>query len=188
MQSGEIMLHPDSSGLLVVDVQGKLANQVYGSEALLQTVAVIIKACQKLSVPIIVVEQNPEGLGSTVPGLIEVLDGVEIYKKKHFNAMLDEGVRRAIKSSGRNHWLVCGIESHICIYQTVCGLLEKGYRPEVLQDAISATSLQKKNIGLQRMQQLGAEVSCVEMAIFELLEHFEHPEFKPILELIKTLP
>lgn len=182
------MLHPGSSGLLVVDVQGKLAHQVFGSEALLQTVAVVIKVCQKLAVPIIVIEHNPEGLGSTVPGLIDILDGVEIYKKKHFNAMLDEGVRRAIKASGRNHWLVCGIESHICIYQTVCGLLEKGYRPEVLQDAISARSQQQKEIGLQRMMQMGAEVSCVEMALFELLEHFEHPEFKSVLKLIKSLP
>lgn len=182
------MLHPHSSGLLVVDIQGKLAHQVYGSEALLQSVAIVVKACQKLAVPVIVIEHNPEGLGSTVPGLIEVLDGVEIYKKKHFNAMADEGVRRAIKSTGRNHWLVCGIEAHICIYQTVCGLLGAGYRAEVLQDAVSSRRLLQKQIGLQRMQQSGADISCVEMALFELLEHFEHPEFRPVLKLIKSLP
>lgn len=182
------MLHPHTSGLLVVDIQGKLAHQVYGSEALLQSVAILIKACQQLTVPIIVVEHNPEGLGSTVPGLIDVLDGIEIYKKRYFNAMADERVRRAIKASGRNHWLVCGIESHICIYQTICGLLGAGYRAEVLQDAVSSRMLAQKNIGLQRIAQSGAEISCVEMALFELLEHYEHPEFRTVLKLIKSLP
>ena len=71
---------------------------------------------------------------------------------------------------------------------TICGLLEAGYRAEVLQDAVSSRQSMHKRIGLQRMQQSGADISCVEMALFALLTHCDQPEFKSVLQLIKSLP
>ena len=102
--------------------------------------------------------------------------------------MADEGIRSAIKATEQNHWLVYGIEIHICIYQTPCDLLEAGYRAEVLQDAVSLRQATHKHIGLQCMQQGDIKSSRVEMMFFALLTHYDQPELKSVLQLIKSLP
>ena len=81
--------------------------------------------------------------------------------------------------------LICGIETHICVYQTALDLLRKGFYVNVIADAVSSRTLENKNIALERMAHEGCKISSVEMALFELLKTAEHPHFKEIARLIK---
>ena len=99
--------------------------------------------------------------------------------------MGNTAISQAIASTGRTDWLVCGIEAHICVYQTVCDLLDNGYHAHIVNDAVSSRNPQNKALALDKMQRLGAHISGVEMALYELLERADIPEFKAILPLVK---
>jgi nicotinamidase-related amidase len=107
------------------------------------------------------------------------------FKKQHFNALSEPEIEKAIKDSGRTQWLVTGIEAHIFVYQTVRGLLARNYDVEVVTDAISSRAEFNVLFAKQKLLQHGAQHTCVEMAVYELLEQAGTAEFKSILPLIK---
>lgn len=179
------MLHKDNCGLIVIDMQGTLARSVHNSRVVIDNTATLIQCCQLLDMPIIWLEQYPQGLGDTVHELSQLLMGTPCYEKIHFNGVAEPDIANAVAATGKKQWLVAGIEAHICVYQTVVGLLDKHYQVEVLSDAISSRLASNVELARIKMMAIGAGMSCVEMAVYELLQKADSEEFKKILPLVK---
>lgn len=179
------MLNADSCGLIVVDVQGTLALNVSRSDNVLNNIQRLIQCCQVLNIPIIWLEQYPQGLGRTVDAIASLLTDVPVYEKQHFNGLREPQIADAIGNSGKYQWLVTGIEAHICVYQTVCGLLDHDYYVEVVIDAVSSRAFSNVELSITKMANRGAQLTSVEMAVYELLQQAGTSTFKTILPFIK---
>ena len=179
------MLKPEKTVLTIVDVQGKLAQMMSGKQALFENLQKIIKGIQALEIPILWVEQNPEGLGSTIPEVAELLAGINPISKLSFSCCKNERFIQALKAANCNQILIVGIEAHICVYQTAMDLVKLGYEVEVVTDAVSSRTVENKNVALQKMSRAGVSLTSTEMALFELLEVAEGEQFKEILKIVK---
>lgn len=177
---------PDSSVLLLVDVQGRLARLMHRSDAMIRQQRLLIEACQLLGVPIVWAEQVPHKLGPTVEELASLLTDSSPIHKVSFGCCAQPELMSAIEAHHPRHILLAGIEAHVCVWQTAAGLLSRGYGVHAIEDAISSRHKANKKIGFRRMQQAGAFISCVEMVLFELMVHAEHEQFRAISALIKA--
>ncbi len=130
------MLTTTNTGLLVVDIQGKLARLVEGSDALIANTARLGAGARLLGLPVVWLEQNPDKLGATVPELQLMQTGDLVLPKHSFGALGEPALADALARQGVSHWLVCGIEAHICVYQTVQGLLDAGSQVSLVVDAV----------------------------------------------------
>lgn len=179
------MLQLENTGLIIIDVQGKLARIVFESEKLVSNLEKLIKGCQILKLPIIWAEQNPVGLGQTIPELEKLLTNQKAIEKFSFNAFENDLFKKAVLQSNRKQWIVCGIETHICVYQTVIGLLTADLEVEIPADCVSSRFEVNKIMALNKLQNKGASLTSVEMCLYELLKSSKNENFKEILTLIK---
>ena len=175
----------EQSVLVVVDVQGKLANIMSGSERLVEQLGLLIEGARLLGVPIIWLEQLPDKLGPTVAGLAEKLSPEQPIAKSSFSGYGEPLFRQRLNDEGRKQVIVAGIETHVCVYQTAQDLLENNYEVTVVADAVSSRSEENKQVGLQMMSQRGAKLSCVEAVLFELQQEAEGDVFRGLIKLIK---
>ena len=171
--------------LVVVDVQGKLAQLMVDKESLFANIGVLIKAANALEMPILWCQQNPAALGPTVECLRELLDGVEPVDKFSFSCCGDDSFIDKLVGLNVRDVIVCGIESHICVYQTVMDLLDGDYDVHLIADAVSSRTAANKAIAIKRLTAEGANLSCTEMVLFELLGTAKHPKFRELARLIK---
>jgi nicotinamidase-related amidase len=171
------LLARERAALVVVDVQE--AFRPYAAfERVAEASAKLLSAARILGVPAIVSEQYPKGLGHTAA---EVgLQDEQPLEKTVFSAVRAEN----FDLGGRNQAIVCGIETHVCVSQTVHDLLERGVEVHVPADAVGSRHAIDYERGLERMERAGAVVSTVEAALFELLERAGTPEFKAVQKLI----
>ncbi len=176
---------PDNSQLVVVDVQGRLAGLMHESEAMIAQQQILIEACRLLELPIVWAEQLPDKLGPTVPELADKLDGLRPSAKSSFGCCGDEPLMETIESNGRWQVLLCGIEAHVCVWQTAAALNRRDYQVHVIADAVSSRKASNRDIALARMRAGGIHVSNVEMALFELMGDADHPRFRDITRLLK---
>ncbi len=179
------MLEIKNCCLIVVDVQGKLAQLMYDKQALFKNIQILIKASKILDIPILWCQQCPDSLGPTIPEIAELLTDNEPVNKSSFSCCDEETFNTKLQALNRRCVLICGIEAHVCIYQTAVDLLRKGYEVNVIADAISSRTLDNKNTAISRMAAEGVKISCTEMALFELLKTAEHSQFKQIAKLVK---
>ncbi|WET03035.1 hydrolase [Flavobacterium sp. YJ01] len=179
------MLKQENTGLILIDVQGKLAQIVNESEKLALNLEKLIRGCQILSIPIIWAEQNPKGLGATIPQLDRLLAHQKPIEKYSFNAFANETFQKAIIDSGKTQWLICGIEAHICVYQTAMGFLEHNFEVEIVADCISSRTKESIDIAVQKLQHKGIGITTLEMCLYELVRDSRREIFKEILTLIK---
>ena len=179
------MLEIERCCLVVVDIQGKLAQLMADKETLFQNARILIQAARILEIPILWCQQAPQALGPTVPQIAELLSGVEPIDKASFSCVGHEPFNIKLESLARKQVLLCGIETHVCIYQTVMDLLRRDFDVTVVADAVSSRTPENKQIALTRLAAEGAAVACTEMVLFELLKTAEHPQFKPIARLVK---
>ena len=179
--------HPniDQALLLVVDVQGKLARLMDGAEAMIRQQQILIDGCRLLDVPVVWAEQLPDKLGPTVPELATRLEGLEPHAKSSFGCCGDAGLLAAIRASGRREIVLCGIEAHVCVWQTAASLLRERYAVHLVCDAVSSRSSFNRDIAFRRMAAAGACLSNVEMVLFELMQSAEHPRFREVAALLK---
>lgn len=171
--------------LVVVDVQGRLAQLMHAKQALFENLKSVIGGIRALEIPILWVEQNPMGLGPTVPEIAEVLEGLEPIAKVSFSCWQNEAFARALGDAGRRQVLIAGIEAHICVYQSAMDLTAAGYEVEIVADAVSSRKPENKVLALQKLRDAGVKITSVEMALFELLEIAEGETFKNILRIVK---
>jgi nicotinamidase-related amidase len=179
------MLNKDNAALVIIDIQSKLWNVMYEKEALLENAQKLVKGMQILGIPIILTEQNPRGLGPTVPELAEAIPEVKPLSKMEFSCCRNREFKVALDDLLRRQILICGIESHICVYQTALALLGSGYEVQVIADVVSSRSVRNRDIALSRLQSEGAKLTVSEMALYELLGTAESPQFKEMLKVIK---
>ena len=179
------MLEIHSCSLVIVDVQGKLAQLMHNKDILFKNIAILIRAAKILEIPIIWCQQCPDSLGPTVPEIAQLLTDNEPINKSSFSCCGDEQFKKKLNKLSRNHVLLCGIEAYVCIYQTALDLLPMGFNAHVLADAVSSRTQENKQIAINRMAVEGIKISSTEMALFELLQSAEHPLFREIARLVK---
>ena len=179
------MLKAEKTVLIVVDVQGKLAQLMYEKQTLFENLRKIIKGIQVLGIPILWVEQNPEGLGPTIPEITELLAGIKPISKSSFSSCRNERFIQKLRAANRNQILIVGIEAHVCVYQTAVDLVDFGYEVEVVTDAVSSRTIENKKVALQKMRDTGVSLTSTEMALFELLGVAEGEQFREILKIVK---
>jgi len=180
------MLALKNTALIVIDVQGKLAHLMHEKETFFANVERMVKGAQVLEMPILWTEQAPDKLGETIPQIREpLLDTAEPIAKICFSCCGVQSFMGQLKSLNRTQILITGLETHICVYQTVRDLLNMRYKVQVVSDAVSSRTLENKQLGLERMKEAGARLTGTEMALFELLRIADGPKFKAISQLVK---
>jgi len=179
------MLDISSSCLVVVDVQGKLAQLMVDKETLFKNMRILIQAAKILEIPILWCQQVPTALGPTVPEIAELLGDEEPIDKASFSCADHEPFNAKLKALGHRQAVLCGIETHVCIYQTAMDLLGRNHEVAVVADAVSSRTADNKQIALARLAAEGVAVVSMEMVLFELLRTAEHPQFKAIARLVK---
>jgi nicotinamidase-related amidase len=174
-------LDADRAALVVVDVQDAFRKAVPDFERIAQATATLVRGAQAVGVPILITEQYPQGLGTTVPEVREQLgDEFEPIEKVVFSAAEADGFDLA----GRDQALVCGIETHVCVNQTALDLLADGVEVHVCEDAVGSRFAESKSVGLNKMEQAGAVLTSVETALFELVGRAGTDSFKQVQKLI----
>jgi nicotinamidase-related amidase len=179
------MLDEKDCCLVVVDVQGKLAELMHDKVTLFKNIRILIQSAKILDIPILWCQQVPSALGPTVPEIAELLGGCEPVNKSSFSCCLCEEFNNKLEESGRKQVLLCGIETHVCVYQSAVDLIEKDFEVDVIADAVSSRTQANKQIGLNRLAEEGARISSTELALFEILRTADHPQFKQIAKLVK---
>ena len=179
------MLNEKKCCLVVVDVQGKLARLMHDKEKLFKNICILIQAAKILDIPILWCQQCPDALGPTIPEIEQLLTDDGPMNKSAFSCCGDEQFNIRLNELARNQVILCGIETHVCIYQTAVDLLRKGFNVNVIFDAVSSRTPENKQIGIDRIAAEGANISCTEMALFEILKTAEHPQFKSVAKLVK---
>ena len=171
---------------LIIDIQEKLLNAVFNKELVEKKSKILAKSLSILEIPTIITEQYPQGLGETISSIKENMgDNASFYIKTNFNALNDEKLFEELKQAGRKNIIVMGIETHICVYQTVVALLQHGFDVTVISDACGSRSPEEYHGGLLTMKEYGAKIKSTEMVLFEILKTARHPKFKEIQALIK---
>lgn len=181
------LLHRASSRLLIVDVQEKLVAALSDSThgRLVSNCRFLIEGARLLGVPVTATEQYPQGLGPTVASLAELIS--ERPAKKRFSALECTGWPTAANAlDDRFQIVVAGMESHVCVMQTVLDLLSAGYQTTVVADAVAARGDLDHQIALERMANCGATITTAEAVLFEWCESAEAPEFKQLSALVKA--
>jgi len=169
------------AALVVIDVQEAFAKAIERFDDLAAQTAILVQGARTLELPILVTEQYPRGLGDTVPAVREALgEDVERLPKTVFSAVRADG----FDLQGRDQALVCGIETHVCVNQTVHDLLSGGVEVHVAVDAVGSRTAANRELGLRKMQESGAILTSVETALFELLGEAGSDEFKTIQKLV----
>ncbi len=170
--------------LLVIDIQERLAPVIEGKDGVIANTKILIEAAKTMDFPLLATEQYPKGLGRTVPVLLDLIGEERILSKNSFTAYTPE-VKAALEAQGRKKILIAGMETHVCVFQTVRDLLADGYQVYLVSDAVSSRTRTNYENGLDLMRSMGAVITNTETAIFDLLKVSGTPEFKAMSALIK---
>ena len=179
------MLDRNVSALFVTDIQGRLASLMDERESLYRNVGILIEGIKILGIPILWIEQYPQGLGPTVPEISVHLEGLSPLPKKTFSSLREPAIQGAFEKLQRRQVILIGIETHICIYQTSMDLLAQGAEVHIPVDAVSSRTGRNRRIGLKKIERAGGQLTSVETVLFELLTVAEGEEFKKIVQLVK---
>ena len=179
------MLDRNKTLLIVTDVQGRLASIMHERDELYRSLGILIEGAKVLGLPILWVEQYPQGLGPTVPEIAAHLEGLVPFSKKTFSLLRDPVILKAFRETGRSQVILTGVETHVCIYQSSLDLLNMGIETYVPEDAVSSRTAMNKRIGIENIVRAGGHATSAEMALFELMGVGEGEEFKKIVRLVK---
>lgn len=170
-----------TSALLLIDLQSRLMPAIEDGPAILANARRLLDAAELLGVPVLVTEQNAKGLGATVAELRP--SGDRIAHKMSFDACRQPGFLERLPG-GRN-LVVGGCETHVCVLQSVLGLLGAGRRVFLVRDAVGSRRAESKETAIRRMARNGAEIVTTEMVLFEWLGTAEDPHLRDVLALVK---
>ena len=181
-----LTLDRDDALLLVVDVQERLAAAMNPAALAIteKNVAVLIKVARRLGLPVVATEQYPKGLGRTVPALRALLDAAPM-EKLEFSCGASQEIARHIVGTRRRQVIVVGMETHVCVFQTVRDLARGEFAVFLAQDAVLSRTEENKRVGLHLCEKSGATLTSTEAAVFDLLGVAGTPEFKELAPLVK---
>ena len=176
----------ENTAMIMVDIQEKLLPAMNQKEEVLDRCVRLLKGVMTLQIPTLVSEQYPRGLGETVGELKKEFRGnVPTISKTSFSCLGQQDMEDWVRGLNREYVLVCGIEAHICVMQTVLDLQRAGYKPVVISDCVTSRSIRDYTAAIERMRKEGVIVTTYEAVLFELLKDLKHPKFKEILAIIK---
>jgi len=170
---------------IIIDVQERLFPFIAENEKISKNIATLIQGLKALGIPIFVSEQYIKGLGSTIEPVAMYLQHQTRVEKMAFSCCDEPRLLEGIAISGKENIIVAGIESHVCVLQTVLDLKRHGYHPVVVEDCVSSRNLNDKKFAIERMQQEGAIVTTYESLLFELLRYSGSEQFRAISKLVK---
>jgi nicotinamidase-related amidase len=170
---------------VVVDIQERLFPHIHEHQQLSENLVKLIKGLKILNVPMIVTQQYTRGLGQTIPPVAEALGEFEPLEKLTFSCYGDPDFVNVLNDSGKNHIILAGIETHVCVLQTAMDLLDIGYEVIIIEDCVSSRRLNDKQVALKRMRDDGVIITTCESILFELLKVAGTEEFKAISQLVK---
>lgn len=174
------------TALVVIDMQEAFRSKISHFAEIAARIAIVSQAASLLELPIIVTEQYPKGLGHTAAEVSSVLPkDLRVIEKTAFSSCGASDFQKQLESTRRKQILVCGIEAHICVNQTVHDLLAGGFQVHLLRDCVSSRNKVDRKTAFRKMEMSGAIPSTVEMALFELMRDARHEQFKSIQGLIK---
>jgi nicotinamidase-related amidase len=174
-----------NTALLVVDLQERLLPAIFERERVLKNAVCLARGAQVLGLPIYLTEQYRKGLGPTVPEMTLALPGITPVEKMTFSACATGDLLDRARAAAIANVVVCVVETHVCVCQTCLDLLDHGFHPHVVADAVSSRTPENWRLGLERMREAGATLVSTEMVLFELLGQAGTPEFKDVLSLVK---
>ena len=178
------LLDKENTGLLIIDVQEKLCPLISTAELVIGQINRLVEVGRLLSIPMAATVQYPRGLGPLVPSLAEAFPAAE--EKVAFSAAVCRQALDQWTSQGRDQIVIVGIETHVCVQQTVLDLIAEGLRPFVVADAVAARAVFDHKVALSRMRDHGATIITVESVMFEWLGTADRPEFKAVSKIIKS--
>jgi len=170
---------------LVIDIQEKLYPHMDQKEELLRRTSILLEGLSVLQIPLVITEQYPKGLGPTLEPISLLLHEEPVLEKIAFSCCGDAALADKLKSLERLTIIICGIEAHVCVLQTVVDLVEQGYRAVVVEDCISSRNPADLRVAVERMRSEGAVITTCESVLFELARVAGTDEFKAISRLVK---
>lgn len=170
---------------MIVDYQERLMPVIRNHEELEKNSAILIQGLKALEIPMVITQQYTKGLGMSSPFVFESAGTQEYMEKGTFSSLGEKEIAEHVKSLGRKHVIVCGVEAHICVLQTCLDLKEQGYYPILVLDCIGSRKESDLEMAVSRAVQEGITVTTYESILFELLEKAGGETFKTISRLIK---
>jgi len=174
------LLNAARSTLVIVDFQARLMPAIDDGPHLVANAQRLVAAAGLLAVPVVMTEQNPAGLGGTIP---ELAGAGPVVSKMSFDACAEPAFLEMLAGDGQ--LVLCGCEAHVCLGQTALSLLAYRRRVAVVQDAAGSRQPASKEAALRRLERHGAEIVTTEMVIFEWLRSAADPRFREVLKLVK---
>ena len=184
MQHHPSLLAQNNSVLLIIDVQERLVKAMANREEVEESIALLQQGMEILGLPSLLTEQYPRGLGATVASIAANKHDSEVVEKTSFSCCGETSFWPALEKLGRKQVIVTGMETHVCVLQTVLDLIQAGYQVHVPIKATCSRDDANRDNALRRMEQAGAIITNVESILFELLRAAGSPEFKSISKLI----
>jgi nicotinamidase-related amidase len=179
-------LDKESTALLLIDCQDKLFPKIARKDELLRKIIILLRGFQVLKLPILITEQYPQGIGKTINEIRECCkDQFKPYSKTAFSCFLEPPIRKQLLKMPQTHWVLSGIETHVCVLQTAKDLLSAGKKVIIISDATSSRNPTDFSVAIEELRQCGARITTVEACLFELLRDAQAKEFKDISNLIK---
>jgi nicotinamidase-related amidase len=180
------LLRPERAIVVLVDLQERLLPAIAGQDRIVKNSLLLLRLAEILELPVVLTTQYRKGLGDVVPEVSVAAPRTQALDKVSFGCFRNEGfLGRLAELRDRDQLVVGGVESHICVCQTVLGALEKGYAVHVASDAVGSRAEANHRVGLARMERAGALVSSAEMAVYELLGRSDAAAFKQMLPYLK---
>jgi nicotinamidase-related amidase len=170
---------------VIIDVQERLLPHIFENEVIERNLGMLVSGLKVLKIPMIVTQQYTKGLGITVPSLGNLLDGQSVIEKMSFSCCDEQIFMNSLVDAGKKTVLIAGIESHVCVLQTVIDLIHLGFQPVVIEDCVSSRKINDKRIAMKRMRQEGAILSTCESILFELTRLSGTDQFKAISKIVK---
>lgn len=189
MSAAASLLQRERTVLVVVDLQAKLLPAIAENDRVLGNNLLLLRLARVLDLPVVLTTQYRKGLGPAVEAVLAEAPGVDPLDKVSFGCFGDDAFLSRLRAlEGRDQLLVSGIESHICVMQTVLGALGRGYTVHLASDAVGSRTEANRQVGLSRMERAGAFLSSGEMAAYELLARSDSEAFKRMLPHLKGEP
>ena len=179
------LLDEKNCAVLIIDVQERLLASVF-DKSIAENVSKLTRSANILDIPLIVSEQYPKGLGHTVEAVSQNFgEKTFITEKTSFSLLQEAGMKEKFNALNKKQVIICGIETHICVYQTAVELINEGFEVIVMSDGCGSRKEPEYKIGLKSLKAAGARISTLETILFELLRGAKHPKFKEVQALIK---
>ncbi len=179
-------LEKQHAAVVLIDLQERFRDLIDGMAGVVAQCSRLVRFCDRLGIPVVVTEQYPAALGRTLPEIAAVLPkGALPIEKTTFSCGGDEGFRRAVVGLGREQWILCGIEAHVCVCQTALDLVRDGRQVALAADAVSSRRPRDREIAIARMRDSGVQVMSTEMALFEILRQAGTADFRSVAPILK---